>query len=51
VNWTTSGTRVVLDYSTKFDAGDAAEQFTWKIAGNNAVLVGYNINSTALIVK
>jgi len=51
VNWTTSGTRVVVDYTTKFDQGDAVEHFTWKIDGDKAVLVGYNINSKALIIK
>lgn len=51
VNWTTSGTSVTLSYHTKFDGGDAAEEFAWKIEGSKAMLVGYNINSTALIVK
>ena len=51
VNFTTSGTRVRLNYQTKFDGGEAQEEFIWKIKGNQAALVGYHINSTALITK
>ena len=51
VNFTTSGTRVRLNYRTKFEGGDAQEEFVWKIKGESAVLVGYHINSTALIIK
>jgi hypothetical protein len=49
VNWTTSGTRVHLNYQTKFAGGTATEAFTWKIGGDHPSLVGYNINSNALI--
>jgi len=51
VNFTTSGTRVRLNYQTKFEGGDAQEEFVWKIKGQDAALVGYHINSTALILK
>jgi len=51
VNFSTSGTRVRLNYQTKFDGGDAQEEFIWKIKGDQAALVGYHINSTALITK
>ncbi|HET9401266.1 MAG TPA: DUF4019 domain-containing protein [Candidatus Acidoferrales bacterium] len=51
VNFDLSGTRVFAVYSTKFDGGDAEERFTWKIAGAKAMLVGYDINSAALILK
>ena len=51
VNFDLSGTQVVAVYSTKFNDGDAIEKFTWKIAGAKAVLVGYDINSAALILK
>lgn len=51
VNWTTSGTRVHLNYQTKFAAGNATETFTWKIGGDHPSLVGYNINSNALITQ
>jgi hypothetical protein len=51
VNFSTSGTRVRLNYQTKFDAGDAQEEFVWKIKGDQAALVGYHISSNALITK
>jgi hypothetical protein len=51
VNFTTLGTPVRLNYRTKFEGGDAQEEFVWKIKGQSAALVGYHINSTALIIK
>ncbi|MGH8101942.1 MAG: hypothetical protein ACREIW_11645, partial [Chthoniobacterales bacterium] len=51
VNFNTSGTRVRLNYDTKFDGGDATEEFLWRIQGNKALLVGYHINSNALVLK
>lgn len=44
-------TRIVLNQNTKFEQGDATEVFTFEMKGDNAVLVGYNINSTDLILK
>lgn len=51
VNFSTSGTRVRLNYQTKFEGGDAQEEFLWHISGKQALLVGYHINSNALITK
>jgi hypothetical protein len=51
VNFTTSGTRVRLDYQTKFEGGDGDEEFLWHLNGKEAQLVGYHINSMALITK
>jgi len=51
VNFTTSGTMVRLNYTTKSEQGDAQEEFLWKMKGNQAVLVGYHINSNALVTK
>jgi len=51
VNYHTSGTFVTLNYSTIFDGGDAAEQFVYRLKDGKALLAGYHINSTALIVK
>ena len=51
VNWTTSGTRVELHYQTKFSGGNAAEVFTWKTGGDHSTVMGYHINSNALITK
>ena len=46
-----AGTFVVINYSAKYAKGDAAEVFTFKMAGGKPVLSGYNINSRALIVN
>lgn len=42
---------VRLNYTTKSEQGDAQEEFLWKMKGNQAVLVGYHINSNALVTK
>lgn len=44
-------TTVVLTQNTTFERGSAAEVFTYEMNGDNAVLVGYNINSKDLILK
>jgi len=51
VNFTTSGTTIRLTYTTKYAEGDAQEVFIWRKNGNDLRLLGYNINSNALIVK
>lgn len=51
VNYQTSGSFVTLGYKTTFDGGGAQEQFVYRLQDKSAVLVGYNINSNALIVK
>jgi hypothetical protein len=51
VNYQTSGRFVTLGYKTSFDAGSAQEQFVFRVQGDAALLVGYNINSAALILK
>jgi hypothetical protein len=48
VNFSTSGTQLRLNYHTKFEQGDAQEEFIWKIKGKQAALAGYHINSNAL---
>jgi len=47
----TGGHFVTLNYATSYAQGDAAETFVYKIAGEKAELVGYNINSNALIIN
>ena len=48
----TSGTFVDLVYKTHFEGGSAVEQFDWRIDDSGkALLVGYHINSNALIIK
>jgi hypothetical protein len=51
VNYNTSGTFVTLNYATTFVEGEGAEQFVFRLSGDKAVLVGYHINSSELIVK
>lgn len=55
VNWNVNSfngvTRVVLTYETKFAQGQAQETFTFRGDGDQAVLVGYTINSPTLITK
>lgn len=50
-NWTTEGTFVNLTYESTFEQGKAYEQFSWRVSGDEAKLVGYNINSPDLITK
>jgi hypothetical protein len=51
VNSTTNGTFLVVQYSTTFDRGSATETFTWRKSNGALKLVGYNINSNALVVN
>jgi hypothetical protein len=50
-NATTTGHFVTIDYSAKYDRGDAEESFVFRMDGEKAILTGYHINSTALIVN
>lgn len=51
VNYHTSGSFVTLTYKTIFDGGPAEEQFVFRLQDKAALLVGYHISSTALILK
>jgi len=51
VNFNTSGTSIRLTYATKFSGGDGQEEFLWSKSGDNFRLLGYHINSNALISK
>jgi opacity protein-like surface antigen len=51
VNYRPSGTLVTLTYKTAYTQGDAAEQFAFAMRDDAAVLVGYHINSNALILN
>jgi hypothetical protein len=48
---TGQGTTVTLVYQTSFEQGSGTEQFLWHMRGNQPVLLGYHINSNALILK
>ena len=49
VNFTPGGSTVSLSYSTQFTSGPGTEDFVFRIGGANAQLVGYHVNSPALI--
>jgi hypothetical protein len=51
VNYNTSGTQIRMTYATKFAGGDGQEEFVWVKSGDGLVLLGYHINSMALITK
>ena len=51
VNYRTNGTFVTLNYVASYSGGDAHEQFVYRLVHSKAALVGYHINSDALILK
>ena len=51
VNYNTGGTYATLTYTTTFARGAGTEQFVYRIEDKRALLVGYHINSNALIVN
>jgi len=51
VNYNTSGSQIRVNYTTKFGDGDAEEQVVGSKKGDNLALLGYHINSNALITK
>ena len=51
VNTTTNGFFITVVYDTSFERGSAQENFTWVKEGNKLSLVGYHIQSNALITE
>ncbi len=51
LNFTPTGKMVRLQCNTNFASGVADETFVWRVTEAGASLVGYNINSTALITQ
>jgi opacity protein-like surface antigen len=51
IDYNTSGTTVTLDFKTSFERGDATESFVYRIEGGKPLLVGYHINSNAMLVN
>lgn len=43
-------TNVVLTFETEFENGRGVETFTYRIADGSAILLGWHVNSNALIV-
>jgi len=48
---TGQGTVVTLVYNTAFDQGSGTEQFLWHMSDSQPMLLGYHINSNALVLK
>ena len=44
-------TNAVLTYETEFENGKGIETFTYRIEGGDAILLGWHVNSNALILK
>jgi len=52
INTNTNGTFIAVTYTTVYERGTATETFTWrKDVADNLKLVGYNIQSNALITQ
>jgi hypothetical protein len=55
VNWNVRTdnfkTKVVLVEDTQFEQGRGTETFTFHVSGTNSELIGYNINSTDMMMK
>jgi len=55
VNWNVNThntvTTVVLVSNTKFTDGEATETFTYRVDGEKALLIGYNINSLDMLIR
>jgi len=49
VNTNLSDTYVTITYETEFEQGNGTEQFTWRISGDHAALLHYDIGSSALL--
>ena len=50
-NVTTGGHFVTISYQASYDKGSAAENFVYRVDGNQAVLAGYHVNSDALLLN
>jgi hypothetical protein len=51
VNATAGGTYVSLVQTTTFETGTGTETFRYVVRGDDAVLVGYDIHSTELMIR
>jgi opacity protein-like surface antigen len=51
INYHTSGTFITLNYATTYTEGEASEQFVYRLQDDKVLLVGYHVNSNALILK
>jgi len=44
-------TTVILVTDTQFEQGSGVETFTFRVSGDKATLLGYNINSTDMLIR
>ncbi|HEY4741137.1 MAG TPA: DUF4019 domain-containing protein [Candidatus Acidoferrales bacterium] len=52
VGWSTGvGVSATLIYATDFANGKASETFVWRFSDSNALLLGYHIDSNALVIN
>ena len=49
-NVTTNGHFVTMNYEANYEKGTASENFVFKVSGSAADLVGYHVNSDALLL-
>jgi hypothetical protein len=50
-NLTTNGHMLTLNYAAVYDSGAADENFIYRVNGDRAALVGYHVNSQALLLN
>ena len=50
-NATTSGRYVTINYDANYQKASATENFVFRIDGSRAALVGYHVNSDALLLN
>ena len=50
-NATTGGRYVTINYEAAYEKGSAQENFVYSIDGKQAALVGYHVNSEALLLN
>ena len=51
VNYTNAGTVVTLTYDTQFERGRGTEEFVYRLNDDRARLLGFHVNSDALIAR
>jgi len=50
-NATTNGRYVTINYEAAYQKGQAQENFVYRVNGKQAALVGYHVNSDALLLN
>jgi hypothetical protein len=51
VNYGTAGRFITMNYRTTYAEGEASEEFVFRLLPSGPLLVGYHVNSNALILK